>query len=38
MDRMAVLLETLKALDTVVKGRAFEESMLTSPERPASPL
>ncbi len=28
LDRMAVLLETLKELDTVVKGRAFEESAL----------
>jgi 2-dehydro-3-deoxyphosphooctonate aldolase (KDO 8-P synthase) len=32
MDRMAVLLETLKELDTVVKGRVLEESALASPE------
>jgi 2-dehydro-3-deoxyphosphooctonate aldolase (KDO 8-P synthase) len=33
MDRMATLLETLKELDQVVKGRAFEESALESPAR-----
>jgi 2-dehydro-3-deoxyphosphooctonate aldolase (KDO 8-P synthase) len=32
LDRMAVLLETLKELDAVVKGRAFEETALASPE------
>ena len=31
MDRMAVLLETLKELDTVVKGRPFEEAALDLP-------
>jgi 2-dehydro-3-deoxyphosphooctonate aldolase (KDO 8-P synthase) len=31
MDRMAVLLETLKELDAVVKGREFEESALGLP-------
>jgi len=31
LDRMAVLLETLKELDAVVKGRAFEESALDLP-------
>jgi 2-dehydro-3-deoxyphosphooctonate aldolase (KDO 8-P synthase) len=36
LDRMAVLLETLKELDTVVKGRAFEESALGLSEGGAS--
>ena len=31
LDRMAVLLETLKELDTVVKGRPFEEAALDLP-------
>ena len=36
MDRMAELLQTLKALDTLVKSRGFEESSLLAGERPAS--
>ncbi len=35
LDRMERLLETLKALDGVVKGRVFEESELGLPERRA---
>jgi 2-dehydro-3-deoxyphosphooctonate aldolase (KDO 8-P synthase) len=36
MDRMAELLETLKALDTVVKARGFEESSLLAEAHSAS--
>ena len=35
LDRMERLLETLKALDDLVKGRVFEESQLGLPERRA---
>ena len=35
LDRMAGLLETLKALDDVIKGRILEESQLGLPERRA---
>ena len=35
LDRMARLLETLKALDEVVKGHVLEEAELGLPERRA---
>jgi len=37
LDRMAALLEMLKDLDEVVKGRVFEESQLDSPARGLPP-